>query len=84
MRIAPKTGKKGLNDDGEECDITVMEEELGKFLDSPAIHENTEKSCSCTHNKQIMPWSAYLENFYAMNARKQAQNSESQIASHGC
>ena len=44
MRIAPKAGKKGLNDDGEECDMTLMEEELKKFLDSPAIQNNKDPS----------------------------------------
>lgn len=28
MRIAPTIGMKGLNDDGEECNMTVMEKEL--------------------------------------------------------
>jgi hypothetical protein len=44
MRIAPKMGKKGLNDDGEECDMTLMEEELKKFLGSPAIQNNKDPS----------------------------------------
>jgi hypothetical protein len=44
MRIAPKMGDKGLNDDGEECDMILMEEELKKFLDSPTIKDNKDPS----------------------------------------
>ncbi|MEI8365104.1 MAG: hypothetical protein WCF65_01680 [Parachlamydiaceae bacterium] len=35
MKIAPTDGGKGLNDDGEECDITVMEAAPSPQLNHP-------------------------------------------------
>ena len=37
MKIAPIYGTKGLNDDGEECDMTAMEEQLEIFIKSDKI-----------------------------------------------
>ena len=44
MKIAPTDGGKGLNDDGEECDITVMEKQLKIFLESDEIKNNPDGS----------------------------------------
>jgi hypothetical protein len=43
MRIAPTIGMKGLNDDGEECNMTAMENELKAFIESTTIKDNPEK-----------------------------------------
>ena len=37
-------GGKGLNDDGEECDITAMEEQLKVFIESDEIKKNSDKA----------------------------------------
>jgi len=44
MKIAPTEGGKGLNDDGEECDITAMEEQLKVYIESDEIKKNTDKA----------------------------------------
>lgn len=43
MKIAPTLGVKGLNDDGEECNMTLMEAELKAFIESPRIKDHPEK-----------------------------------------
>ena len=42
MRIAPEDGGKGLNDDGEECDMTVMEKQLKIFIESEGMKNNPD------------------------------------------
>jgi hypothetical protein len=44
MKIAPIYGVKGLNDDGEECDMTLMEDQLKIFIESDEIKNNFDKS----------------------------------------
>lgn len=44
MKIAPIYGVKGLNDDGEECDMTMMEAQLKVFIESEAIKNHPDKS----------------------------------------
>lgn len=44
MKIAPEYGGKGLNDDGEECDMTVMENQLKIFIESDEIKNNPDDS----------------------------------------
>lgn len=43
MRIAPTMGVKGLNDDGEECNMTAMKKEVKAFIESPTIRDHTGK-----------------------------------------
>ena len=72
MRIAPKAGKKGLNDDGEECDMTLMEEELKKFLDSPAIQDNKDSS----YRKMGKQMKKYWKMLFAKPIEVKAANGE--------
>lgn len=44
MKIAPIYGVKGLNDDGEECDMTAMEEQLKVFIESDELKNNSDKA----------------------------------------
>jgi hypothetical protein len=44
MKIAPIYGVKGLNDDGEECDMTAMEDQLRVFIESDEIKNNSDKA----------------------------------------
>jgi len=44
MQIAPTWGVRGLNDDGEECDMPLMETELKAFIDSESISKNPDKA----------------------------------------
>jgi hypothetical protein len=43
MRIAPTIGVRGLNDDGEECDMTAMQQAVKTFIESPTIRNHPEK-----------------------------------------
>lgn len=42
MKIAPIYGMKGLNDDGEECDMTAMEALVKNFIESERIKNNKD------------------------------------------
>jgi len=44
MKIAPTLGVRGLNDDGEECDMLLMETELKAFIDSERVSKNPDKA----------------------------------------
>ncbi len=44
MKIAPIGGGKGLNDDGVDCDMTIMEKELKAFIELDKITKNPNKS----------------------------------------
>jgi hypothetical protein len=44
MKIAPTDGGNGLNDNGEECDMTAMEKQLKKFVESDGIKNNIDSS----------------------------------------
>ncbi len=44
MKIAPIYGVKGLNDDGEECDMTAMEEQLKIFIESDEIKNHPDQA----------------------------------------
>lgn len=44
MKIAPTWGVRGLNDDGEEFDMPLMETELKIFIDSEKVNKNPDKA----------------------------------------
>lgn len=44
MKIAPTWGVRGLNDDGEECDMLLMETELKAFINSAGVSKNQDKA----------------------------------------
>jgi hypothetical protein len=56
MKIAPTDGGKGLNDDGEECDITAMEEQLKVFIESDKIKNNPDKAYKRVINQILKYW----------------------------
>lgn len=56
MKIAPADGGKGLNDDGEECDMTVMEKLLKAFIDSDKIKNNLDKSYKKLRGQFLKYW----------------------------
>jgi hypothetical protein len=56
MKIAPTYGGKGLNDDGEECDMTLMEELLKAFIDSDTIKNNPGKAYKKLRNQFSKYW----------------------------
>lgn len=56
MKIAPTYGGKGLNDDGEECDMTLMEELLKAFIDSDTIKNNPDKAYKKLRNQFFKYW----------------------------
>lgn len=56
MKIAPTYGGKGLNDDGEECDMTLMEELLKAFIDSDTIKNNPDKAYKKLRNQFLKYW----------------------------
>jgi hypothetical protein len=56
MRIAPTEGGKGLNDDGEECDMPLMKKELGAFLKSARIANNPDKAYKKLVNQFAKYW----------------------------
>jgi len=56
MKIAPTYGGKGLNDDGEECDLTLMEELLKDFVNSDIIKNNTDKTYKKLRNQFTKYW----------------------------
>ena len=56
MKIAPTYGGKGLNDDGEECDMTLMEELLKAFIDSDTIKNNPDKAYKKLCNQFLKYW----------------------------
>lgn len=56
MKIAPTYGGKGLNDDGEECDMTLMEELLKAFIDSDTIKNNADKVYKKLRNQFLKYW----------------------------
>lgn len=56
MKIAPTFGRKGLNDDGEECDMTLMEELLKDFIDSDIIKNNPDKTYKKLRNQFSKYW----------------------------
>lgn len=56
MKIAPTYGGKGLNDDGEECDMTLMEEMLKAFIDSDVIKNNSDKAYKKLRNQFLKYW----------------------------
>lgn len=72
MRIAPTMGVKGLNDDGEECDMTVMESELKAFIESPTIKDNLEKD----YRKMIRQIKKYWKMLFAKSVKVCLPNGE--------
>ncbi|WP_290646608.1 hypothetical protein, partial [Aquabacterium sp.] len=44
MKIAPVYGVKGLNEDGEECNMTLMEDQLKVFIESYEIKNNVDEA----------------------------------------
>jgi hypothetical protein len=56
MKIAPTFGGKGLNDDGEECDMTLMEELIKNFIYSDAIKNNPDDAYKKLRNQFSKYW----------------------------
>ena len=61
MQIAPIYGVKGLNEDGEECDMTAMEEQLKVFIESDEIKNNSDKA----YQKMIKQFLKYWKMLFA-------------------
>jgi hypothetical protein len=72
MKIAPADGGKGLNDDGEECDMTAMEKELKKFIESDEIKNNTDSS----YQKMIKQTLKYWKKLFAKPVEVPLPNGE--------
>jgi hypothetical protein len=56
MKIAPADGGNGLNDDGEECDMTAMEKQLKKFIESDEIKNNSDSSYKKLIKQTLKYW----------------------------
>ena len=56
MKIAPTDGGNGLNDDGEECDMTAMEKHLKKFIESNEIKNNPDSSYKKLIKQTLKYW----------------------------
>ena len=72
MKIAPIYGVKGLNDDGEECDMTLMEEQLKVFIESEIIRNNPDKS----YKKMIDQILKYWKMLFAKPVEARMPNGE--------
>lgn len=72
MKIAPIYKGKGLNDDGEECDMTLMEELLKDFIDSDAIKSNPDKAYKKLRNQ----FSKYWKMLFAKPVEARLSNGE--------
>lgn len=72
MKIAPTGGGKGLNDDGEECDITMMEEQLKVFIESNKIKNNSDKA----YKKMIKQILKYWKMLFAEPIEARLPNGE--------
>ena len=72
MKIAPTEGGKGLNDDGEECDMTAMEEQLKVFIESDEIKKNPDKA----YKKMIDQILKYWKMLFAKPVEAQLPNGE--------
>lgn len=72
MRIAPTSGTKGLNDDGEECDMTTMEKELKAFIKSTSIKDNPCKD----YKKMIAQIKKYWEMLFAKPVEARLPNGD--------
>lgn len=72
MKIAPIYGVKGLNDDVEECDMTLMEEQLKVFIESETIKNNPDKS----YKKMIDQILKYWEMLFAKPVEARLPNGE--------
>lgn len=56
MKIAPTEGGKGLNDDGEECDLTAMEMQLKAFIKLDKIKNNPDKAYKKVIDQILKYW----------------------------
>lgn len=72
MKIAPEDGGKGLNDDGEECDMTVMEKQLKTFIESDEIKNNSDSS----YKKMIKQTLKYWNMLFAEPVEAKLPNGE--------
>jgi hypothetical protein len=72
MKIAPTYGGKGLNDDGEECDMTLMKELLRTFIDSDTIKGNPDKAYKKLRNQ----FAKYWKMLFAKPVEARLQNGE--------
>ena len=61
MQIAPIEEKEGLNDDGCECDMTLMEQQLQEFIDSDKIKNNQD----ATYKKIVKQIHKYWKMLFA-------------------
>ena len=72
MKIAPIDGRNGLNDDGEECDMTAMEKQLKKFIESEEIKNNSDSS----YKKMIKQTLKYWKLLFAKPVESRLPNGE--------
>lgn len=72
MKIAPIEGVNGLNDNGEECDMTAMEKQLKKFIESDEIKNNSDSS----YKKLIKQTLKYWKLLFAKPVEVLLQNGE--------
>lgn len=75
MKIAPEDGGKGLNDDGEECDMTVMENQLKKLIELDEIKNNPDSS----YKKVIAQMKKYWGMLFAKPVEAVLPNGESTL-----
>lgn len=61
MKIAPLFKARGLNEDGEDCDMTLMEAELKKFIESKEIKSNRDIG----YQKMVKQILKYWDNLFA-------------------
>lgn len=61
MQIAPTFKGKGLNEDGEECDMTLMQQELQKFMNSGEIKNNSDSG----YKKMVKQMGKYWNMLFA-------------------
>lgn len=72
MRIAPTLGVKGLNDDGEECNMTAMEAEVKAFIESPGIEDAPESA----YRKLISQIKKYWKMLFAQPIKASLPNGD--------
>ncbi len=72
MKIAPAEGGKGLNDDGEECNMTMMEKQLKAFIESDTIKKQTDKD----YKKMINQIRKYWKMLFAKPVEVRLPNGE--------
>lgn len=72
MRIAPTLGIKGLNDDGEECNMTAMEVEVKAFIESPGIKDHP----GSVYKKMVSQIKKYWKMLFAQPVKAHLPNGD--------